>query len=86
MLARTNALVSRSETGKMSAAPIIPVVSGRHPAVRSLTPFASLVLAVRRTVGCMRECLPRHLSQPIKRRVSLMSAVEKLCVTSFRTL
>jgi hypothetical protein len=34
MSARTDALVSWAETGKMSATSIVPVVSGCHPAVR----------------------------------------------------
>jgi hypothetical protein len=42
--ARTDALMSRAETGKMSAASIVPVISGCHPAVpQTKAAFAGLV-------------------------------------------
>ena len=41
MSARTNALVSQPETGKMTAS-IVPVVAGCHPAQASDNPLGTL--------------------------------------------
>jgi hypothetical protein len=50
MLARTDALMSRAETGKMSAASIVPVVSGCHPTVPISTSLRRLGSTIVRTL------------------------------------
>ncbi|MGL9617076.1 hypothetical protein QRQ56_03670 [Bradyrhizobium sp. U531] len=42
MSARTDALMSWAETGKMRATSIVPVASGCHPAVRIVNPASRL--------------------------------------------
>jgi hypothetical protein len=77
MSARTDALVSRAETGKINSASIFPVVAGCHPAVRPLTrdpgqKFSNLHFpaAIRRSLTSRRtSSLP-----PMRRQTSAHSA------------
>jgi hypothetical protein len=75
MSARTDALLSRAETGKMSSASIVPVMSGCHPAVRS-----SNAAPPSWFDDCQGECFFRALKSgtPSRRNFGLARAFQFL--------